>query len=99
MTTWLAWAIAAVSSTVCVFLWFKEVRRVMRDRKSTVESAAGQLSACLARMCRGQGDPAAEAVLRRSESIYRQSVDLYNRTMHCIWVFVPAVLMGFRSVP
>ena len=98
MITWLAWPIAVASSAVCVYLWFKDVRRIMRDRKSTVESAAGQLAACRAKMCRAQGDLEAEAVLKRSESIYRQAVELYNETIHRKWIFGPAMLMGFRPV-
>ena len=46
MTSWLISLIAVISVTLCLFLWFRDVRRIMRERKSTVESAGGQLAAC-----------------------------------------------------
>lgn len=44
MPPWIAWLIAAVSTAAFVSLWFWEVRRVLNDRKSIVDSAAGQLT-------------------------------------------------------
>ena len=44
MSSWVAWLIAAVSTTAFLVLWFWEVRRVLRSRRSVVESAAAQLS-------------------------------------------------------
>ena len=46
MSSWVAWLIAAVSTTAFLVLWFWEVRRVLRSRRSVVESAAAQLSVC-----------------------------------------------------
>ena len=46
MPSWVAWLIAAVSTTAFLVLWFWEVRRVLRSRRSVVESAAAQLAAC-----------------------------------------------------
>ena len=71
----------------------------MLERKSMVESAAGQLAVCRERACRQCGDPEAAAVLERSEKIYRQAVDIYNRTMRKPWNYMLALLMGFRYVP
>ena len=45
MSPWIAWLIAAISTAAFVSLWFWEVRRILNDRKSTVDSAAGQLDA------------------------------------------------------
>lgn len=46
MVPWLISLIAIVSTAVCIFLWFRDVRRIMRERKSTVESAARQVAVC-----------------------------------------------------
>ena len=98
MAPWLIMLIAFVSTGLCIFLWFRDVRRIMQERKSTVESAGGQLVACREKALRARGDPEAPAVLERSESIYRQAVDLYNRTLRKPWNCLPAYLMGFRPV-
>ena len=45
MTPWIAWLIAAISTAAFVALWCWEVRRILNNRKSTVDSAAGQLDA------------------------------------------------------
>ena len=99
MVPWLISLLALVSTGICLFLWFRDVRRVMTQRKSTVESAAGQLSACREKTVRARGDPDAAAVFRRSERIYRQAVELYNETLRKPWNWLPAYLMGFRPVP
>ena len=99
MFAWFALILAAVSTIVCLFLWFREVRRVMWDRKSTVDSAASQLSVSRERASRERGNPGAEAVLARSERIYRQSVELYDATLKKPAYLLPALLMGFRFIP
>lgn len=98
MATWLAWLIAGVSTIMCLFLWFREVRRIMRERMNTVESAAAQLDACQKRVMQTAREPNAVAVLTRSEDIYRQAVDLYHRQLRKPWVWLPATLMGFRFI-
>ena len=98
MESWLTSLIAVISTGLCLTLWFREVRRVVRDRKSTVESAGGQLSACRERARGAQRDPDAMAVLERSEDIYRQAVALYNQTLRKPWNYLPARLMGFHSI-
>ena len=87
MPSWVAWLIAAVSTTAFLVLWFWEVRRVLRSRRSVVESAAAQLAAC-----RRQ---AAAQILARSESIYRQAVAHYNDTLCKPWCRLPGHLLGF----
>jgi len=96
---WIAWMIAIVSTAVCLYLWFRDVRRIMRGRKSTVESAAGQLASCREKAAKTKGDPESEAVLERSERIYRQAVDIYDQTLRKPSIFLPALLMGFRLIP
>lgn len=98
MGSWVVWLVAIVSTAVCLFLWFRDVRRTMRERKSTVESAAGQLSVCREKARKARGDTEAEAVLERSENIYRQAVDIYNKTLRKPWNYVPAHLMGYHRV-
>lgn len=98
MASWIVWLIAVISTTLCLFLWFREVRRIMRERKSTVESAGGQLAVCREKALKARGDPEAAAILDRSEKIYRQAVDIYNRTLQKPWNYLPALLMGFRHI-
>ena len=98
MITCLVCLIAISSTSICLFVWFRDVRRIMRSRMSVVESAAGQLSVCREKAAQIQGSPDSDAVLARSESIYRQAVDLYNQTIRNPWIYLPAVLMGFKPV-
>lgn len=90
--------VAVVSTMVCLFLWFRDVRRIMRERKSTVESAKAQLDVFRGKAHKARDDPDAAAVLERSESIYRQAVEHYNRTLCKPWVYPPAAVMGFRMI-
>ena len=71
----------------------------MQERKSTVESAAGQLAVYRERASKTQGDPEAAAIFERSEKIYRQAVEHYNRILHKPWNYLPARLMGFHHIP
>ncbi|MBR5329498.1 MAG: hypothetical protein IKV45_04750 [Firmicutes bacterium] len=98
MITWMIGIVAIISTVICLFLWFRDVRRIMRDRKSTVESAAGQLKACRERACCNEQDLSAAEVLARSESIYQQAVAIYDRTLRKPGILLPAFLMGFRFI-
>ena len=99
MLPWLIWVVVVVSVTVCLYLWFREVRRIMRERKSTVESAAGQLASCRRKAAGIRYDAELEKVIARSESIYRQATEHYQQAFRKPWIWLPAVLMGFRSIP
>jgi len=90
--------VAIVSTAVCIFLWFREVRRIMTERKNTVESAASQLAVHRGKALKARNDVVAAAVFARSERIYRQAVDLYNQTLRKPWNYLPARLMGFSFV-
>ena len=90
--------VAIISTALCLFLWFRDVRRIMKEQRSTVKSARRQLTSSRERAAKARDDPDAAAVLERSESIYRQAVDHYNRTLHKLWVYLPATLMGFRTI-
>ena len=98
MLSWLIWLVAVISTTMCLLLWFRDVRRIMRQRKSTMESAKAQYAVCLEKAGKGRDDPEAAAVLARSESIYRQAVELYNNTLKKPWNYFPALVMGFSPV-
>lgn len=98
MVPWLIALIAVVSVALCLCLWFRDVRRIMRERKSTVESAAGQLAVHRERARKARGDPNATAVLARSEDIYRQAVNIYNQTLRKPWNYLPAHLMGYHRI-
>ena len=90
--------VAVVSTAAFLFLWFRDVRRIMRERKSTVDSAKAQLNVFREKAHKARDDPDAAAVLERSESIYRQAVDHYNQTLRKPWVCLPAALMGFQMI-
>lgn len=98
MASWLISIVAVISTAICLYLWFRDVRRVMNEQKSTMESAKTQLEIFRERAHKARDDPDAAAVLERSESIYRQAVEHYNRTLHKPWVYPPAALMGFRTI-
>ena len=98
MAFWLMPLIAAISTAICLYLWFRDVRRIMTEQKSTMESAKAQLMIFCEKVHKARDDPDAAAVLERSESIYQQAVENYNRTLHKLWVYPPAVLMGFRTI-
>ena len=97
MASWMIALVAVVSTAAFLFLWFHDVRRIMRERKSTVDSAKAQLDVFREKAHKARDDPDA-AVLQRSESIYRQAVEHYNQTLRKPWVCLPAALMGFRMI-
>ena len=96
MPGWFGWLLAVVSTVGFVSLWFWEVRRVLRNYRSMVQCAAGQLVSCRKRLAQSQQDAALLEVLRRSESIYRQAAGSYNETLHRPWIYIPGRLMGFH---
>ncbi len=98
MTAWLGWLVAIGSTITCLVLWFRNVRHIMRENKSTVESAARQLVSCRKKMAESRGDLRAQAVLKRSESIYRQALALYHSSLRKPWIWLPAIVMGFRFI-
>ena len=99
MFTWFILILAVAGISMCLFLWFRDVRRVMRDRKSMVDSAESQLLSSREKALRDWGNPDAKAVLARSERIYDQAVRLYDETLKKPAYLLPALLMGFRFIP
>ena len=98
MAPWLISLVAAISIILCFFLWFREVKRVMRENKSTVESAGAQLAVSRVKALRTRDDPESAAVLERSCKIYRQAVENYNLSLRKPWYWLPARLLGFRPI-
>ncbi len=98
MTAWLGWLAAIGSTIICLTLWFRNVRYIMREHKSTVESAARQLVSCRKKAAEAGEDLHAQAVLKRSESIYRQALALYHSFLRKPWIWLPAIVMGFRFI-
>ena len=97
MFTWIPWAAAVVSTAVCLWLWFREVRRIMVERTDMLSSAAGQLESSRKRAEDNPTDGEAAAVYRRSEDIYRQAQYQYRRSLCRPWIALPAYLMGYRA--
>ena len=57
MVPWLASLIAVISSFLCLFLWFRDIRRIKGERRITMESAAGHLVAYRERTRKAQENP------------------------------------------
>ena len=93
---WVIWLVAIASTSALVALWFWEVRRLLRQHRSMVESARCQLAAFEKRAAEAAGNADVTEVLRRSESIYRQAAGNYNETLHRLWIYIPGQLMGFH---
>ena len=93
---WVIWLVAVASTSALVALWFWEVRRLLRQHRSMVESARFQLAAFEKRAAEAAGNADVAEVLRRSESIYRQAAGNYNETLHRLWIYIPGRLMGFH---
>ena len=98
MSGCIPWAIAAVSTAAFLVLWMWEVKRLLLSQKSMTDSAAAQLAAYRQRAIQDPCDPEAAQVLHRSESIYRQAVDHYNRALSRPLICLPGRLLGFRPI-
>ena len=99
VTPWPVHLIAITSTAGCFILWFREVRRVMKEWKNTVGTAHSQLVEWEKKAAVSPDDPDTAAILRRCQSVYQQAVEHYNRAMRKPFHYLPAYLMGFRSIP
>ena len=93
MPSWIAWALALFSTAAFLVLWFWEVHRILQSRRSIVESAQMQLSMS---QRKAEVDFDAAQICKRSEGIYLQAVQHYNNILYKPWIYLPAMLMGFR---
>jgi hypothetical protein len=101
LTTMIVGVTAAISTAAFLTLWFWVVHRELIAKKETVKSARSQLAACRKNHLRARDGPdevGAQGILTRSRDIYRQSVTLYNQTLHKPWNCIPGFLMGFREI-
>lgn len=92
---------AALSTAAFLSLWFWVVHRELTAKKEAVKSARSQLAACRKNYLRARDGPdevIAQGILNRSRDIYRQSVALYNQTLHKPCNYIPGFLMGFREI-
>lgn len=99
MQTAIPYLIAIFSTTAFIVLWFWVVRKELYEKKKMVEAAKCQLTASEEQCVRVRDDPKrneAQEILKRSQSIYRQAVDIYNKTLHKPWNAVPAFFLGYR---
>lgn len=101
MTTMIACVIATISTATLFVMWFWLVLRELTIKNDTMQSAQSQLAACRKKHLLARGGPEeadTQAILTRSLDIYRQSVTLYNQTLHKPWNRIPGFLMGFRKI-
>ena len=94
---WLAWLVAVVVAAGLITLWLFDARRVLREKCSTVESAAGQLAVCRKKLREHGGASEYAQVLDRSESIYRQAAENYNSALKKPWLYLPGKLLGYHK--
>ncbi|MEG2176978.1 MAG: hypothetical protein RRY97_08915 [Oscillibacter sp.] len=98
MNTVIAWLIITISTVAFFLLWFWAVYKELMGKRNTVKSAALQLAACRKKRLRAKNSielADAQVVLDRSLDIYRQAVDIYNKTRQKPFDHIPGWLMGF----
>ncbi len=99
LNIWVAYTVAAVSTTAFIILWFFVVRKELYAKQSMVEAAQCQLTACLEEYTHpkdGHEQAKVQEILKRSQSVYRQTVNIYNRTLRRPWNAIPAFFFGYR---
>lgn len=99
MNTWIAYTIAIVSTAAFIALWFGVVKKELHAKENMVAAARHQLIASREVYERERDGPNAEmakGVLERSQSIYRQAVNIYNETLRKPYNAVPALFFGLR---
>ena len=84
---------------ISVFLWFRNVSRIMQEQKKTIDSAARQLATARSQEVSNRYDPDLASHIRQAENIYRQAEKLYHQTLYNPKNYLPAVLMGYRPIP
>lgn len=92
--------LAFLSTTAFLTLWFWVVRRELLGKQKAVDAAKTQLIASRRHDLRARDGPeerTARQILERSQSVYDQTVGLYNETLKKPWNGIPGFLMGFRK--
>lgn len=92
--------LAILSTTAFLTLWFWVVRRELAAKQRAVDAAQCQLTASRQHVLRvrdGPEEEAAKQILERSQSVYLQTVRLYNEILKKPWNRIPGFLMGFHK--
>lgn len=100
MQTAIPYLIAIISTTAFIVLWFWVVRRELYAKQKMVEAAKCQLTASEEQCVRVRDGPEgeeAQKIRKRSQSVYRQAVGIYNKTLHKPWNAIPAFFLGYRK--
>ena len=90
---------AAAGLAIGVYFWFRKVLHMMQERKNTVEIAASQLEAQRSKADEKHYDSNLAKIIGCCENAYQQAETIYNQSFAKPWIWLPAVLMGFRKIP
>lgn len=94
----MAWLILIPVAAAAVALWLLHVRRVLRERSDAVQVAAQQRDKYRRKAERGRRAAEYGAILKRSESIYEQSVARYHQTLQRPLYRMGGALLGYRML-
>lgn len=100
MGTCIACTIATISTIAFMVLWFWVVRKELYAKENMVAAVQYQLTASRETYDRVRDGPEGEKameIFKRSQSIYKQAVEIYNKTLHKPFNAIPALLLGFRQ--
>ncbi|MEG0924671.1 MAG: hypothetical protein RR313_07695 [Anaerovoracaceae bacterium] len=101
MTIFVACLLVGVSTVALVVLWFWVVRRELLEKQKIVEISKSQLVTSKQEYMRVRGEPSENKVreiLDRSQSVYDQSVEIYNKILRKPWNMIPAFFLDLRPV-
>ncbi len=100
MTIEIACSLAVISTTAFVALWFWVVKKELHAKQIMIEAAKNQLTASqeqCARVRDGPEEKEAKETLKRTQSVHRQAVRIYNSTLRKPWNAVPGFFLGYRQ--
>ncbi|MEG0020108.1 MAG: hypothetical protein RSA20_00720 [Oscillospiraceae bacterium] len=101
MITLVACTVAIASTVAFMILWFSMVQKELSAKQNMAKSAKLQLVSAQKKNIRAKNShekQISQSVLSRSEDIYKQSVENYNRSLKEVQNFIPGSLMGFRQL-
>jgi len=102
MLSWVAWLMILAACAVLgtgLYLWFRSVSRIMRERKKDLEDAAARLAEVRTLAYGNRYDPNLAETIKRMELGYKQAEASYMREFRRLRVWLPASVMGYRAVP
>lgn len=98
LTTIIAYLVAGASMAALITLWFWIVRQELCAKQKAAKAAKCQLIASKQEYLRardGSNETQAHEILERSERVYKQSIQLYQKSLRKPWNLLPGALMGF----